>query len=155
MSDAKTEYRTHVWSQKKNSFFDLETAKKISKGMERASRFKNKWQSVNINEFVQKFTPDPIISVDKGKLTFMNKDGKMAIIADLGGTYCRLADMTGSKPFYLDINGKDPRNYTDAKGKQHGRKKEERQEITHFRIQKWHEMTKYLPVVIKEEQNGK
>ena len=149
MSDAKTEYRTNVWTQKQNAFFNSEIAKKITKGMERSAKYKNQWQSVNINDFVQKFTPDPTISVDKGKLTFLSKDGKIAIIADLGGTYCRLADMSSGKPLYLDINGKDARNYTDANGKQHGRSKSERQEITHFRIQKWHEMTKYLPAVIQ------
>ena len=149
MSDAKTEYRTNVWAQKQNAFFNSEIARKITKGMERSSKYKNHWQSVNLNEFVERFTPDPIISVNKGKLTFTSKDGKMAIIADLGGTYCKLADITGPKPLYLDINGKDPRNYTDSKGKQHGRSKSDRQEITHFRIQKWHEMTKYLPAVIK------
>jgi len=149
MADAKTEYRTHVWSQKKNAFTDSETLKKIKNGMARSAKYKDKWEAVNINTFVEKFTPDPIITVDKGKITFTSQDGKFAIIADLGGTYCRLADMSNpNKPFYLDINGKDPRNYTDSKGKQHGRSKSERQEITHFRIKKWHEMEKFLPVLI-------
>ena len=149
MSDSKTIYRTTVWEQKKNSFFNSELAKKITSGMKRSFQYKEHWQSVNINSFVEKFTPNPIISVKLGKLYFTSQDGKMAIIADLGGTYCRLADITNpAKPFYLDINGKDPRNYTDSNGKQHGRSKENRQEITHFRIQKWAEMEKYLPAVI-------
>ena len=98
-------------SKNRMLFFNSELARKITKGMERSSKYKNHWQSVNLNDFVEKFTPDPIISVDRGKLTFTSKDGKMAIIADLGGTYCKLADI--------------------------------------FRIQKWHEMTRYLPALIK------
>lgn len=149
MADAKTEYRTHVWSQKKKSFFDPEIAKKISNGMARSAKYKDKWKSININDFVEKYTPDPIITVDKGKIFFTSRDGKTAVIADLGGTYCRLADMENPrKPFYLDINGKDPRNYTDSKGKHHGRSKSERREITHFRIKKWYEMEKKLPAII-------
>jgi len=117
--------------------------------MGRAAAFKQNWQSINLNIFVEKFAPNPIISLQNGKIYFTSQDGKMAVIADIGGTYCRLADMSNPvKPFYLDINGKNPNNYTDSQGKQHGRSKAEKQKVTHFRIQKWHEMTKYLPAVI-------
>lgn len=149
MSDAKTVYRTTVWAQKQKAFFDSVILKKISNGMKRAQKYKNDWQAVNINTFVEKFVPNPIITVDLGKIYFTSQDGKLAVIADLGGTYCRLADLTkGKKPFYLDINGNDPSNYTDSRGKQHGRSKDDKMKITHFRIKKWHEMEKQLPAVI-------
>lgn len=148
MADAKGEFRHNVWAQKQNAFFDSDLAKKITLGMKRAEKYKDNWESVNINTFVDKFTPNPIIAVDKGKLTFLSRDGKMAIIADLGGSYCRLADLSGSKICYLDINGNNPNNYKDSYGKQHGRNRSERQKVTHFRIQKWAEMAKYLPMVL-------
>lgn len=83
MSDAKTVYRTTVWTQKQKAFFDSAILKKISNGMKRAQKYKKDWQAVNINTFVEKFVPNPIITVDLGKIYFTSQDGKFAVIADL------------------------------------------------------------------------
>ena len=62
-----------------------------------------------------------------GKLYYYNANRTVAVIADVGGGYLRIKDMTrAGRRSYLDINGNDANNYTDARGKRHGRNQSQR-----------------------------
>lgn len=77
-------------------------------------------------------------------LIFLAKN-KAKIKGKTGG-YCRLEDyqyyLQTGKHLYLDIDGNDVKNYKDANGKQHGRKKSDFNKITHFKILHREEMQK-------------
>jgi hypothetical protein len=143
MSDAKPSYHHSVVINKILSFFSSALKKTIESAKWRKSKYGPNWQSVNINDFVAKFTPNPIKTHEGNKMHFTSRDGKYRITADKAGGYCRLEDFTKYNPvkrqhFYLDINGNDARNYTDARGKQHGRSPGDFNAVTHFRIMhKW------------------
>lgn len=152
MSDAKTEYSNSVYSKKNESFLSPELLKEIKKGRKRRNEFRQNWEPVDLNEFVNKFTPDYTKEFHNGKLYFVSKDKKLAVVADLGGTYCKLMDYTteGAKhPKYLDINGRDPHLYKGKDGKMHARTRPEIEIATHFRIKYRSEMKKNLPLIIK------
>ena len=73
-------------------------------------------------------------------LRFIWGDNQISVVADIGGGYLRLQDKGVLYNLYLDVHGKDVRNYIDANGKQHGRPKSGREALTHFRIKYRSEM---------------
>jgi len=138
MSDMKGLYHNKVVQQKLAALMDSELKGEIDKGHGRSEKHKESWQKININDFLKRFTPDPTIRVHGNKISWTGKDGKYKITADIGGGYCRLEDnqhlLNTGIHHYLDINGKDVRNYKDEKGKQHGRPASEQEALTHFKI---------------------
>ena len=143
-------YSHSVYEQKIRSFLDSGILDSLKRAKARASKFKANWQAVNLNEIVHKFAPNPIVSITGCKVIYTSRDGKIAVVADLAGTYCRIQDLTkvGKQKSleYLDINGNNAHNYTDKNGKQHGRSTAEYNQVTHFRIMHRDEMETYLPV---------
>ena len=99
-----------------------------------SSHFKENWQTVNINEFVKKFTPGAkgIISKDGRKIIYKNKHNSLQIVTDVAGGYCRLQDTSK--------RGKESFLYINDKGKKQGRTKSQFNEATHFGILKRKEM---------------
>lgn len=143
-------YSHSVFEQKVKSFLDSGILEKLRKSKLRAEKYKSEWQAVDLNEIVHRFAPDPIIDIRGSKIIYKSQDGTRAVAADLGGIYCRIQDLTKiekqKKTEYLDIDGNNARNYTDANGKKHGRSRSEYNRVTHFRIMNRREMKTYLPV---------
>lgn len=136
--DAKTGYSTMVTGSKNAALTNEELSKKITAGHNRKELYSSNWSTVNINTIVDRFTPEATPQVVNGKVTYTSFDGRYEIIADIGGGYLRIYD--NQKGCYVDAHGNDVRNYTDDRGKQHGRKKTDRMSLTHFRILKREEM---------------
>ncbi len=132
--DAKTEYANAVIKSKRLAKTDEEIKNKIEAGKKRSEKYSKNWQSVDINEVIDKFAPGGKIELRKGKLIFISKDGRYEVICDIGGSYLRIKDTKLNT--YVGLNGEDLRNYKDANGKTHGRKPSEFKKLTHFRIKK-------------------
>ena len=143
MSDTKHDYRVKVFLQKVKGFFSRGLDVVFERARREKERFKENWQTVNINEFVQKFTPGAkgIISKDGRKIYYYNKHNSLRITTDVAGGYCRLEDTSKKgRERFLDINGIDARNYINERGKLQGRSPSQFNEVTHFRILKRKEM---------------
>lgn len=136
--DAKTGYSTMVSGSKNAATTNEELNKKITAGQGRKATFGTNWASVNINTVVDRFTPGATPQVVNGKVVYASSDGRYKIFADIGGGYLRILDTHIGH--YVDAYGRDVRNYTDGKGKQHGRNPSEQKALTHFRILKKEEM---------------
>lgn len=143
MSDTKHDYRVKVFMQKVKGFFSRGLDKIFERARKEASQYKENWQTVNLNSFVEKFAPGAKgeISEDGRKIYYNNKENSLRVITDVVGGYCRLVDTSKTgKERFLDINGKDARNYINEKGKTQGRSRDQFNEATHFRILKRKEM---------------
>lgn len=138
--DAKTGYSTLVKGSKNATATNDDLNKKISAGHNRKEMYSANWTSVNINTIVEQFTPKATPEVVNGKVVYTSSDGRYKVFADIGGGYLRIYDM--KKRCYVDAFGNDVRNYTDSRGKQHGRSSSEQKALTHFRILKREEMKK-------------
>ena len=142
MSDSKTKYSSGVSSQKALALLDAELSKKLDRATERAAKFHSNWQSVNLNDFVDRFAPGSDPQIDGSKITFQSANSNLRIVCDVNGGYCRLQDTTihPERRSYLDINGNNANNMRLPSGKQVGRTQSEYNEVTHFRILKREEM---------------
>lgn len=143
MADTKHDYRVKVFFQKVKGFFSRGLDKLFERARNESSRFKENWQTVNINEFVKRFVPGAKgkISEDGRKIYYYNKHNSLRITTDVAGGYCRLEDMSiNGIGRFLDINGNDARNYINERGKKQGRSRSQFNEVTHFRILKRKEM---------------
>lgn len=136
--DTKTGYSTMVTGSKTAAETNEELNKKITAGQKRKAEYGANWDSVNINTIVDRFTPGASPQVVNGKVQYVSTDGRYEVIADIGGGYLRIFD--NHIGHYVDACGRDVRNYTDDKGKQHGRSKADQKALTHFRILKREEM---------------
>lgn len=144
MSDVKHEFRVHHMMQEIRASYDMAFQEVINKAQKETAAYKKNWESININHFVERFTPNAerVVSKDGRKLTFIDNKTNRAIIIDIKGAYCWLVDTTlgKSKNRFLDINGKPARNGINERGKQYGRNQSEYNKVTHFRIQRLDEM---------------
>lgn len=142
MSDAKERYSDGVATRKIEAMADEKLMKKISDGIRRANEHKNEWESVNINDVVEKFAPGAEPIYQNGKISFINDDNTIAVVCDVGGGYLRIQDLTAKtkKKQYLNLDGTNGHNYKDSNGKIHGRNESEYNKATHFRIKKREEM---------------
>lgn len=136
--DAKTGYSTIATGSKNAATTNDELNRKITAGHARKEEHSSNQTSVNINTIIDRFTPEAIPSVNEGKVSYTSSDGRYEVVADIGGGYLRVYDHR--RKCYVDTYGNDVRNYTDKKGKQHGRSKSEQMSLTHFRILKREEM---------------
>ena len=143
MADTKHDYRVKVFFQKVKGFFSRGLDILFERARKETSRYREKWQTVNINEFVKKYAPGAKgkISEDGRKIIYKSKHSSLQVSTDVAGGYCRLEDTSiqGIGRF-LDINGKDARNYINERGKKQGRSRSQFNEVTHFRILKRTEM---------------
>ncbi|MGN0907587.1 MAG: hypothetical protein ACI4NM_10600 [Bullifex sp.] len=136
--DSKGRYSDGVYTRKIEALSDPGLREKIARGIKRASLHKHEWASVDINDIVQKFAPGSFPEYQDEKLIFKSSDGSVAVVADVGGGYLRIQDLSKvtMKRRYLNLDGTDGHNYVDANGKIHGKSKEEYERTTHFRIKK-------------------
>jgi len=138
---AKQRYTDSVVRHKAAAQADKELAAKIREGQRRAVEFKSNWQSVDLNEIVERFAPGaiPAVAPNNGNKVYYQLPGSpIRVVADLGGGYCRIEDWSsgGRKPRCLDLSGKNGHNYVDEQGKTHGRPHADYNQVTHFRIKK-------------------
>ncbi len=136
--DAKTGYSNIVNGSKKAAVADVVLNNSISAGHNRKEVHGENWSATNINNVVDKFTPNATPIIKNNKVIYNSTDDRYEVVADIGGGYLRIYD--NKKKCYVDLDGEDVRNYTDKRGKKHGRKKTEQQALTHFRIFKREEM---------------
>ena len=136
MSDVKDRYSQGVSTRKIESKADAELLYEIEKGTQRARMHKHEWQAVNINEIVEKFAPGAEPEFSGCKIYFYNEKRTIAVVADVGGGYLRIQDMTvkTKKGLYLNLDRTNGHNFKDEKGKIHGRNPSEYNRATHYRI---------------------
>lgn len=132
--DYKTLYSENVQLARNLAEEEAELQKKISSGQLRKDTYSQNWQAVNINDIINHFAPGATAMRVNGKIFYNSSDGRYTVIADIGGGYLRIYDCIRKE--YVGINGQSVRNYTDAKGKQHGRNRADFNAVTHFRIKK-------------------
>ena len=136
--DAKKRYSYEVNLGRIRRLTDEEFDKKIQGGRFRKDKYKSNWQSVNINEVVDKFAPGGNIYLEGAKVVYESIDGKYKVFADLGGGYLRIFDVTLGR--YVGLNGENMLNYKNERGKYQGRGKAKFNAATHFIIKKQQEM---------------
>ncbi|KAB8299583.1 hypothetical protein [Bifidobacterium apri] len=143
MSDAKTEYSMAVTAIKKQSEIDEDLAKNLENSYLEIRRFGMNWVKANINDVVEEIAPGAHAEIHGRKVYYYNADRTMVVIADVAG-YVRVAQIipkdSGDRFHYLDVHGQSADNYTDEKGKQHGRKRSDKNAYTHYRIKHREEM---------------
>ena len=88
--DYKTAYSQSVKIAKEIAEEEDELQRKISSGVHRKEVFGANWQNVNINEIVERLTPNAKTVRLSGKIYYNGDDGHYAIIADIGGGYLRI-----------------------------------------------------------------
>ena len=136
--DAKKRYSYEVTLGRIRRLTDEEFDKKIQGARLRKEKYKDNWQSVNINDVVNKFAPGSVPYLNGAKLVFLSLDGKYEVSADLGGGYLRIKDLEKDK--CVGLNGENMLNYKNERGKYQGRGKAKYNAVTHFRIKKLQEM---------------
>lgn len=130
MADSKTSYTTTVSKVKKVSESSKVLSGKLSGGQFRASKYKDSWPSVNINEVVNKFAPGASSYENGGKIMFYN-GGRYKIVADVAGGYLRIQDMNYKGTIYVTTDGKHSWDFKNKK---------EFEKNSHYRILKREEM---------------
>ena len=130
MADSKTSYTTTVSKIKKASESSKSLSGKLSGGQIRAAKYKDGWQSVNINDVVNQFAPGAASYENGGKIMFYN-GGRYKIVTDVAGGYLRIQDMDCKGTVYVTLDG---RYGSDFKNK------EEFEKNSHYRILKREEM---------------
>lgn len=136
--DYKSGYTNSVNERKQQSTSDANLADKIAKGKARTTAYGDNWQEVDIDDVIKKFAPGSAPEHKDGKIIYTNAKETIAVVTDVGGGYLRIQDLTAKtgRLQYLDLDGNSAHNYTDAKGKQHGRSKAQYNAATHFKIKK-------------------
>lgn len=142
MSDSKSQYSSGVSGQKALAQLDETLKAKLDRASSRAARYHENWQTINLNDFVDKFAPGSSAQTSGSKIIFQSEGSNIQIVCDVAAGSCRLRDSSISTiRCYLDINGKPvDNNKTLPNGKKTGRSKAEYNEMTHFRILKREEM---------------
>lgn len=137
----KEKYSANVAAQKAAADSDRMLKDKIDGGKARSAAYGKDWPAIDINDFIARFAPGSTPRIDSkngDKCYYQTPGSPLVVIADFGGGYCRLQDTSAhtKKPLYLDVDGNNGHNYTDANGKVHGRNNDEYNRATHFRIKK-------------------
>ena len=142
MADSKSQYSSGTAGQKALAQLDASLKKKLDRASERAAKYHDSWQTVNLNDFVDRFAPGSTAKISGSKITFQSEGSNIQVVCDVAAGSCRLMDTTISTSHcYLDINGRPvSNNKTLPSGKQTGRSKAEYNAMTHFRILKREEM---------------
>ena len=130
MGDSKTSYTTTVSRVKKASESSKALTKKLNGGQMRASKYKDSWQNVNINDIVAKFAPCASHYESGGKVIFSN-GGRYIIVADVAGGYLRIKDTSHKGKVFVTIDGKYRQDFSNQR---------EFHKRSHYRILKREEM---------------
>ena len=139
--DAKDNYSDNVSDMKREALSDAELSENLKKAKDRAKMYQDNWESVNINDVVDRFAPGSMPFQDGIKIIFRDAAQTRSVVTDAAGGYLRIQDLTAktAKAQYLTLDDKNGHNVT-INGKTRGRTKAEYQQATHFRIKKLEEM---------------
>ena len=135
--DVKAEYSSSVEAVRVLAESDRDLAETLERADARKAMYQQNWESVNINDVVARFAPNPVRILNRGKIEFRNQEGTISVVADIIGRYLRIQDLTANthKDQFLTLDGKNGHNIT-VDGKTRGRSREEFLQATHFRIKK-------------------
>ena len=135
--DSKSRYQNEIKIVKKAAQNSESLSKLLEESGARCAQYKPNWQSVDINEVVERFAPGSKPVIKGVKVIFYNSVHTIAVVADAIGGYLRIEDLSKNtkKRQYLTLDGKDAHNVTEN-GKTRGRSKDEFQRATHFTIRK-------------------
>lgn len=129
MGDYKTSYSTSVSKIKQAAESDSSLSNTLSNAKMRVDKYGSDWESVNINDVVNKFAPGATPTEFRGKIIF-NNGGQFQVVADVSGGYLRIQD-ANKKFTYVNLSGEyKPKSVGKSKWKQ----------MTHYRIKKLEEM---------------
>lgn len=129
--DNKKQYSSKVALQKYVAEKHPDLMATIKAGKRRSELWSNQWDTVDINEIVEKFAPGANAEIKGGKIYFSSD--RYDVVADIGGGYLRIRDKKIGA--YVNQNGDDVRNEV-VDGKIRGRSKSEQMRLTHFAIKK-------------------
>lgn len=132
MSDSKYQYSRNASKIKRIAKSNKALSKKTTSGEKRAAKYKHSWNSVDINEVVNKFTPNASVYESNGKIIFSN-GGRYLIIADAAGGYLKIQDLHFKGTVYVTIDGKYEKDFPN---------KSEWNKHCHYRICKRGEINK-------------
>lgn len=130
MSDSKTTYSTTVSKIKQIAESNSILRGTLEKEKLRAIKHGLRWNSVNINDVVNKFAPGALAQEKNGKIMFSN-GGSFTIVTDVAGGYLRIQDTSKGNHTYITTNG-EYRSKSISKS--------EWKKMTHYRIKKLEEM---------------
>lgn len=143
MSDSKSQYSANSAAGKKLAEQDALLKGKLERASDRATRFRENWQTVNLNDLVSRFAPGSTAKPYGSKILFQSEGSNLQLVCDIAAGSCRIKDTSiQSSRCYLDINGKPVGNKTLPNGRKTGIGKPEYNAMTHFRILKRKEMDK-------------
>ena len=136
--DYKSGFTNGVNERKQQGNADASLARTIERGKGRAVDYGSNWAEVDIDDVVKSLAPGSQPEYQDGKIIYRNAEGTLAVVADVGGGYLRIQDLTAASKSrqYLNLDGTPAHNYTDINGKQHGRSKAQYNAATHFKIKK-------------------
>lgn len=112
---------------------------KNERSAERRAQFMDGWEAHNMDEVIKKLIPNPQLTppTKTGKEIFCSKETSLTVCYDLHKDYYTVIDESiYGKDRYRDIEGKSILNYTNERGKQSGRSRDERNRISHFKRRK-------------------
>lgn len=126
MPDVKSDYSTTASRIKKSSESNKALDKKLKGGKKRTEKYGANWESVSLNDLVNKVAPGATSYESGGKIIFSN-GGRYIIVTDVAGGYCRIQDLNdrSSNPYVTQ----DFKSYNDLPV-------DDRQRLTHYRIKK-------------------
>ena len=129
--DNRTKYREQVRIEN-----DLKKMAELARGFERWKKYKNTWQTVDLDELVKKLFKNPIYKNDNQKFTITDPNSKYIIYCDNSGSYFRIGNKdipVTHKGHFLGINLESVLN-ENVNGRIIGTSKERREALTHFKM---------------------
>lgn len=105
MADSKGYYSTNAQKASKMAKVSSAMGKKQYGSDLRVNKYRSNWETVDINEIVEKYAPGSKPYVNGGKIIYHNEDSDYSVVADSFHGYLRIQNSrTGN---YLDIDGKE------------------------------------------------
>ena len=123
MSDYKGKYVTNSSILRKKAIKSKAYKRIRENALKRVSKYKKLWKYANINDIVNKYTPNAFSYTSGGKIIFSN-NGRFNIVCDGFGSYFRIYDTI--KKDYMTIDGIYRKSIP----------KNDREMLTHYNITK-------------------
>ena len=92
MSDSKGKYSSGAAAQRALAQLDASLKKRLETAADRTAKYHSNWQTVNLNDFVDKFAPGSTAKINGSKIIFQTPGSNIEVVCDVRGGYCRLLD---------------------------------------------------------------
>lgn len=115
---------------------DLKAQEALERGYERFKKYKDYWQTLDLDEIVSRLFKNPIYTNIGQKFVIWDLNSDYVIYCDNAGSYFRIGNKTipvSHKGHYLGSDLKPVLNETIS-GKTSGVSKEKRESLTHFKM---------------------